>query len=731
MKKLMPRALAIAYIALLVCTLGVGVLSGMYRYYSDNLPPLSELEHFNLKIGSKVYDSHDQLIHTFAVEYRTLLGLREISPFLIDATISIEDNRFYDHWGIDIIGIFRALTADVINLDFSQGASTITQQLARNMFLTFDKHLARKIKEHMLAVQIERMYSKDEILELYFNKVMFGPGLYGVETASRVYFGKSATDLTLPEAALIAGVPQRPYGHDPRRFPEGSVNRRNIVLGRMFSLGKITCEQYNQAVQTPLELFTHEKIGGADDYFIEHIRVFLENAYGATTLFTGGLSIYTTLDLELTQYADSVLNSHLIAFENKNEYTTLYSDFPPDTTDIRTDYVQGGVMVMEAQTGHVKVLIGGRNFNHSKFNRITQARRQPGSSFKPILYTAALEQGYTPSTVIMDDPVIFLQQGEIFWEPHNYSLGNFGYTRLRDGLRKSRNIYAIKTIADIGPSVVVEKARRFGITAPLMPVYSLAIGTEVIKPIEMVGAYTTFPNGGERVEPIFIRRVEDSDGNVLFQPSVRRVRVTDEKIAWLMVNMMESVTRQGGTGGGIRWRGYRWAAGAKTGTTDDCRDAWFLGYNRTLVCGIWVGFDDNSSMGEDQTGATAALPPWPYIMTHAVEQRAIESGATLREDGSPIIDGATLEFHKPFGIVGVNISARTGLLPESGIDDTIYEYFIAGTEPTPLSDSLSYNFFPSRYREDHRQIVFDLGIHPKEFRIDEVYPDALILKPAR
>ncbi len=702
-RRLLKPILITFYIFLTMAVFGIACIAGLFQYYSSELPPLSELKHYDMKIGSKVYDRNDNLIHTFAMERRTYSPLSEIPQYMIDALLATEDKNFYRHWGVDLYGLSRAFLIDIAHFDFSQGASTITQQLSRNLFLTLDKTVPRKIKEAMLAVRIERMYSKDEILELYFNKVAFGAGIYGVSSAATIYFNKKPYELTLPEAALIVGITQLPGRYDPTRNPEKSIQRRNVVLYRMLDEKFITHEQYEHAIREPLNLYHDTANRSADDYFIEYVRTMLEDRYGTTKLFTGGLSIYTTLDIDLTRYADTILNNHLVEFEAKNEYEFQYNDFPRDTTDIVTPYVQGGYVVMDAETGAVRVMIGGRNFNHSKFNRMVQARRPPGSSFKPIIYTTALEKGYTPATVIDDKPVYFIQSDSVFWAPKNYSLDNFGYTRLRDGLRKSRNIFSVKTLADIGPRTVIRKARQFGITTPLIPIYSLAVGSMEVQPLEIISAYTTFPNLGERVTPFFVRRVEDADGTILEEASVERIRVTDEKIAYLMVNLMQSVTEPGGTGAGIRWRGYRWAAGAKTGTTDDFRDAWFIGYNKELVAGIWVGFDNNSPLGSKQSGAVAALPPWPYIMKYALEK-----DAPLNAQGKPVIDGTVLDFKRPDGLIDVEISARTGLLPKNRFEERISEVFILGTQPTPLSDSLNYNFYPTRYRETDKVCTYFL-----------------------
>jgi len=524
---------------------------------------------------------------------------------------------------------------------------------------------------------------------MYFNKSPFGPGLYGIEVGSKKYFGKDAKDLTIPEAALLIGMPQLPSAYYPFRYPERAIRRRNIVLRRMLEEKVITEEEYAEARETELELFEPSGNFGAKDYFIEFIRRRLEREFGTTQLFAGGLKIYTTLDMELQEYADSVLNMNLRKFEYKNDYEFKYDDFPADT--------------------------------------VMQSIRQPGSSFKPILYSTALVNGYTPATIIEDAPFSFIQNDTLFWSPKNYSNRNFGYTRLRTGLKKSRNVYAAKTIFDIGPRKVMEYAERFGITTPVYPFYTLSVGSMEVKPFELITAYTTFPNGGERVKPIYIRRVEDKYGAILKTNEPEKIRVINEQAAYIMADMMQSVCEDG-TGVGIRWQSgyetlgsisYKWNAAGKTGTTDDFRDAWFIGYNKKLVTGIWVGFDDNSGLGKGQSGATAALPSWPYIM-----KKAVYLDSPKNSKGNPIVNGDELQFIKPDGIVTVEISKETGLLPKNNYEETMQEIFIAGTEPTPLSDSLNYNFYPTFFREHNMDsLVVDLG------GVAYVWPDSIILEP--
>ena len=725
MKKKILKILFYSFIAILF---GFGTVCGLFYHYSKELPPLSELERFDMKVGSEVYDRNDNLIHTFSVERRRLTELQDLPDYLTQGLIAVEDKNFRNHWGVDMLGFARAVFVDIKKMDFSQGASTITQQLARNMFLSLDKKIPRKIKEAILAVQLEQRFSKDEILEFYLNKSPFGPGLYGIEIASAKYFGKEAKDVNIAEAALLIGMPQMPSARYPFRYPERAVKRRNIVLGRMLEENVITSAQYDSARADTLVLYYPKGDKSSGDYFIEYIRTKLEREYSTNKLFAGGMKIYTTLDMELQEYADSILNKNLTKFENKNDYEFKYEDVPHDTINIVTQYVQGGVFSIEAETGYVRVMIGGRNFNHSKFNRIMQAKRQPGSSFKPILYTTALVNGYTPATVIKDEPISFVQNDTLFYQAHNYSKKNYGYIRMRDALKYSRNIYAIKMIYDVGARKVADFGKRFGLTTRISPYFTLAVGSSEVLPYELISAYTTFPNGGERVKPIFVRRVEDSNGNILKINETDRIRVIDEKTAFLMADMMKSVVDEG-TGVGIRWQpdggSYKWNAAGKTGTTDDFRDAWFIGYNKELVTGVWVGFDDFSELGKSQSGATAALPTWPYIM-----KQAIISDSPLSSKGKPIINGSRYEFEKASGIISVEISKETGLLPRNSFDETIEEYFIAGTEPTQLSDSLNYNFYPTIYRENFSDsLVYDLGgqryVWPDSIIYVETFPDTL------
>ncbi|HQQ67268.1 MAG TPA: transglycosylase domain-containing protein, partial [Candidatus Cloacimonadota bacterium] len=363
------KTLKIAGIA--VCII-IGIAVGVVWFYRDGLPPTSELRNFTLRSGSEVYDRNGKMIHLFAFEKRKLVSLRELPPHLVDALIVAEDKNFYKHCGVDILGNVRAILIDIVRWDFSQGASTITQQMARNMFLTLDKRISRKIKEILLSFRIEREFTKDEILEIYFNKIFWGGQIHGVETAALYYFGKHAKDLSLPESATLVGMIQRPNYFDPIKHPDRALARRNLILERMKKARKLDEEEYLAAIESPLRNAGSSYRQYASDYFIEHIRLYLERKYGTERLFEGGLRIYTTLDQDLSVYADSVLNQYLTEVEGRHNYSNKYASVSPNAFDINTKYLQGGLVLMENKTGYVRALIGGRNFTHSKFNRMTQ-----------------------------------------------------------------------------------------------------------------------------------------------------------------------------------------------------------------------------------------------------------------------------------------------------------------------------------------------------------------------
>lgn len=661
----------------------IGIIVGMVWFYRDELPPMSELKNYTMRSGSEVYDRNGKMIYLFAFERRKLVSIHELPPYLIDALICTEDKNFYHHFGIDILGNIRAIVIDVIRMDFSQGASTITQQMARNMFLTLDKKVSRKVKEIILALRIEQNFSKEEILEIYFNKIFFGGQIYGIETASLFYFGKHAMDLTLPEAALLVGMIQRPNYFDPKKHKDRAIERRNFVLSTMYKQKKITNAEYEAAIKTSINPEQTALKHSASDYFIETIRQYLEKKYGTDKLFEGSLKIYTTLDYNLSNYADSVLNAHLTKVEKARGYSVKLGDFPHGKSDIVTEYLQGGLVLMENKTGYVRAMIGGRNFNHSKFNRMTLAKRQPGSAFKPIYYLAAVEKGYTPATVINDAQITFVGYDGGDWKPQNYSRDFNGLIRMRKAITFSYNLWGVRAVYDVGLPAVSDAMQRFGFSSQATD-YSIALGTYEVVPIQLISAYTAFPNNGYRVKPILIERVEDKKGNVLERSRAAQYRVCEPDVAYMMTSMLQSVVSSG-TGYPAR-QFYNWQAAGKTGTTDDYRDAWFIGFNKELTLGIWTGFDRVKTMGNNMSGGVVCAPVWGQIMRKAM---------ILGNRGRiPSTEDSRYIFEEPDNIVHRTINPVTGFLAEDGID----EVFISGTEPTAKSDSLVYNFRPTRYR---------------------------------
>ncbi|MBM4398985.1 MAG: PBP1A family penicillin-binding protein [Candidatus Cloacimonetes bacterium] len=665
-----------------VCVL-IGIILGVVWFYHDELPPMSELKNYTMRSGSEVYDRNGKMIYLFAFERRKLVSIRELPPYLIDALIVTEDKNFYRHFGVDLLGNLRALFIDIVRMDFSQGASTITQQMARNMFLTLDKKVSRKIKEVILALRIEQSFSKEEILEIYFNKIFFGGQIYGIETASLFYFGKHARDLTLPESALLIGLIQRPNYYDPRKHKDRAIERRNFVLSTMYKHNKISKAEYEAAIKSSINPEQTALKHIASDYFIETIRQYLERKYGTEKLFEGSLKIYTTLDYNLSNYADSVLNAHLVKLEKSRGYGVKLGDFSAKKTDFFTEYLQGGLVLMENKTGHVRVLIGGRNFNHSKFNRMTLAKRQPGSAFKPIYYTAAVEKGYTPATVLNDAAIIFTGYSGGDWRPQNYSLDFNGFIRMRKAITFSYNLWGVRTVYDLGLPPVSDVVRRYGFNAEVTD-YSIALGTYEVIPIQLISAYTAFPNSGYRVKPILIERVEDKKGNVLERAKTVQYKVCEPEVAYIMTSMMQSVVTSG-TGTASR-QSYNWPVAGKTGTTDDYRDAWFIGFNKDLILGIWTGFDKVKTMGNNMSGGVVCAPVWGSIMRKAM---VLDNRGRL-----PAAEDPRYVFDVPENIIHRTINPVTGYLAEEGID----EVFIQGTEPMVYSDSLIYNFRPSRYR---------------------------------
>lgn len=732
---MLPRPRTIK-VTLLVISLVMGGGAGALLSYLQDLPEVKSLEDYRPQTVSRLYDKDERLIATFYLEKRILVPLGRVPKTLIQAVIATEDARFYDHRGIDPKGIARALWADIKAGRIVEGGSTITQQLAKVLFLTPERSLRRKIKEAILALQIERTYSKDQILEFYLNQVYMGSGAYGVESAARTYFGRSVEELSLSQSAMLAGLPRAPSRYSPLGHPDEALPRRAHVLGRMAKMGFITPDEQKRAAREPLRLAKKVEERHAP-YFVEHVRRIIEETHGAQALYHGGLHISTTLDLELQRAAEEALVRGAKAVEKRAGWEPLDLDTPLTELDgppalgqlltvlvleVRPNglvvgvgneggfipvhtmewakindpskvfnigelvqgrlvtvgsvgsplrytlaldqapRVQGALIALDVSTGAIRAMVGGVDFAVSQFNRATQARRQPGSAFKPFIYAAALDNGYTAADRLADAPVVYddPSTGEP-WKPTNFEKTFRGWVTVRTALEHSINVATVRLLSKIGPSSAVEYAERLGINPSLRPYLSLALGAFEVSPMEVTTAYGVFASGGIRVEPYAVQVVTDGTGAVVDEhvPSPRDVLRAET--AYLVTYLLQGVVKHG-TGRVARSLGRPVAA--KTGTTNDFQDAWFIGYTPQLVVGVWVGRDDNRPLGDGATGARAAGPIWVRFMQQAMKG--------LPEE----------KFKVPPGVRFLNVDRRTGLLSREGCGPKVWEAFIEGSEPT-------------------------------------------------
>ncbi len=639
---------------------GLGVIGGILYAQLQELPDIANLNDFKTSEATHIYDINGNLISQLWLEQRTIVPLEKIPQTLQNAVIATEDERFYEHWGIDVVGVARAFMVNISSGGLREGASTITQQLARTLFLTQEKTLSRKIREALLSVQIEKNYSKKQILEMYLNDIYYGEGAYGVESAARSYFGKHLEDLTLPECALLAGLPKSPTHFDPYKFPLEALKRRNLVLDRMVTTNYISQQEATDAKNIPIELKKIEVQNAP--YFVEYVRQQLEARYGSNAVYKGGLQVYTTLDMKLQEVAQRALahgleNAEILARKNR------LSNIPVDQP------IQGALLAMDPHTGAIRAMIGGVDYHKSVFNRAIQAHRQPGSSFKPIIYAAAIENGYTMADVFLDAPIVYPDPvtGKP-WRPLNFSDKFRGPTTLHTALMYSINVVTIKLLEKLGIQPVVSVARRLGITTPIKPNLSLGLGTSEVSLEEMVQAFSVFPNQGVRVEPFGILTVKDSSGHVLENNTPVGESVLDPMVAYIMVHTMKDVI-DNGTGRIIRRLGFTYPAAGKTGTTNDNVDAWFIGFTPDLTCGVWVGYDERQSLGKKQTGGETAAPIWAEFMKAAI-------AGTVPKDFEPPKNADT-------ELVEKKICLTSGLLagPECiGVRDEIFKKETAPTK---------------------------------------------------
>ncbi|MFW6254466.1 MAG: penicillin-binding protein 1A [Chitinivibrionales bacterium] len=620
----------------------VAVLGGRFvQHMYATLPSTGQLHNIQPPLVTRVLDSNDSLLHEFSIERRFWVSLDSIPQHLHDAVIAIEDRRFYKHWGIDVRRIFGAIIVDIIRGHYAQGASTLTQQLARNVYLSHRQSLIRKAREALTAIQLERYYTKKEIMELYLNQVYLGAGVYGVQAASQLYFSKPVTQLNVNECAVLAGMIQLPeyYRPDRKKNLKRIQRRRNAVLRSMEITGALSRADMNKVIQDSIPSNPKKKTSKVAPYFVEMVRQYIEKNYGEKALYSGGLTIHTTLDPVAQDSAEQATQRHLVSLQrrtngvfldstrayrklgisktefldnfdslyaaNKEEYEQL-----PDSIKLRI--VQASVVALEAGTGAIRALIGGRDFSQSKYNRAIQARRQPGSSFKPLVYTVAVDSGYTPATIVLDQPIT-LETPEGLWRPENYEREFAGPVTIRRALMKSINLPAIQVMRDVGMHNVINYARRAGLKHHIAPVPSIAIGALEATPMEMAIAYSIYPSGGKKFEPYFIRKIYDKNGRLLEQNEPEYESVISSPTAFLMASMMQSVVTSG-TGASIPREGFTRPAAGKTGTTNDYSDAWFVGYTPQLVCAVWVGVDERRSMGHGITGSKGTVPIWVPTM---------------------------------------------------------------------------------------------------------------------
>jgi penicillin-binding protein 1A len=736
--------------------------AGIVWYFSRDLPSLDSLRQYQPSLVTKVYSEDGSEVGQFYIERRVLVPLSQMPQELFQAIIAVEDSRFFEHKGIDPFGIFRAILANLEAFRIRQGASTITQQLVRSLFLSAEKSFKRKIKEAILARKIERILSKDEILEIYLNQIYFGHGAYGVQAGARTYFGKDVKSLSLAESAFLAGLPKAPRDYSPYNDPEKAKHRQGVVLRRMVDEDFITAEKYQEAYQEDMYF---QKLGHSEEtgpYFLEYVRQYIASIYGETALYRGGLNVYTTMNLQMQKVATQAVKEGLRAIDKRqgfrgpidhfmnneaNENGSLMkgmvntieikpgailrgvvTEISPDGVgvlvndvkgkilkgdmnwakrkvtgkDLRKDFqvsseldpgkifqigdvlwvktktyhplskegtfsleqeplVQGSLLSLDPTTGAIKAMVGGYDFEKSEFNRSIYAKRQPGSAFKPIIFAAALNLGFTPASIVYDSPVIFENfQMEKVWKPENYEKRFYGPISLREALTHSRNVATVKLLEKIGIKNVTQFSRQLGIVSPLTNDLSLALGSSSLSLVELTSVFGVLANEGLRNEPYVIDLVTDPSGKVLERHYPESQGVVPKHTAYLITNMLVDVVQRG-TGRRAKVLGR--PLGGKTGTTNDFTDAWFVGFVKNLATGVWVGFDDMRSLGDRESGAKAALPIWISYMREALE----------------IIP--SIPFEIPEDIVYAKIDPKTGLLVSPESKEGVIEVFVKGTEP--------------------------------------------------
>jgi len=703
-KKLVRR---VVFALLLLLSSLIGTLAGLLIVYSTDLPQISELEKYRPSTITEIYDDRGRVIGSFALQRRILASYDDFPKVLRDAIISTEDKSFEKHWGINFWRVMGATYRDIASGSRAQGASTLTMQLSRNLFLSSERHFSRKIQEAMLAIQIERHFTKQQIFTMYCNQIFLGHGVYGFEAGAQFYFNKHAKELKLEEAALLAGLPKAPSYYSPIVSTEHALKRRNLVINNLLEDGKITAEEANRAKSAPLGLNIQPLENSVAPWFVEEVRRYLERKYGANEVHESGMRVYTSLDLDLQKAANQAVLDGLAAYEKRHGWKghlrnviqnggsvdnyhhpdwdqpigvgsyvhALVTAVNPQSATVKfgkdisvlnpadvawthrkspqdilaigdivyvkilsMNYVhvartsleqdsgaQAALLAIDNSTGDVRAMVGGRDFQESKFNRATQAQRQVGSSFKPFVYSAAVDRGAQPEDTILDAPTTFISGG-VPYAPHNFDHKFEGNITLRRALADSRNVPAVKLAEKIGMPAIAEYAHRFGINSSIPAYLPVALGAADLTLYEQTSAYSVFPNDGLRLEPRYIRKVTDYEGHVLEENYPEAKDVTAARTARIMVSLLQDVVEHGT---GFAASKLKYPLAGKTGTTNDFTDAWFIGFSPSTTCGVWTGFDEKKTLGEKETGAQAALPIWIDFMRVAITEKAHEGETFL------------------------------------------------------------------------------------------------------
>jgi len=669
-------------------------------YLSRDLPSLERLETFDPAMLSTLYDRNGEVIGEFYIQKRVFIDIEDMPKHLKDAAIASEDKRFRSHWGVDLQSFARAVVVNISSMSFRQGFSTLSQQLARNLYkeVGFKDSITRKLKEIITAVQIERTYTKDEILEMYLNTVHFGHGTYGAESAAKRFFNKTASQLTIGESAMLIGLLPSPANYSPLRNLNKAIDRRSLVLKLMYDQDLISYQEYMEQNSIIPDNIFYEIPRGKAPYFAEHVRRILEKQDDelGINIYQDGLKIYTTLDYRLQKIAEeSVMktlkknqdefNKQLFDDEDRFSKLGYLSIYPADSVktmlngqlelyeELRQNLlVQCAFVALDTKTGEILAMIGGRSDYLDQYNRATQALRQPGSVFKPYIYTAAIDNNYPVTTQLLNQPVALYRnnsKGEREkWTPKNYDNSTGGLTTLREGLRRSLNLISVRMVQElVPPRQVKDIAQRMQISSPIRAVDAIALGTSEVRPIEIVSSYATFANKGIYSSPMAIVRIEDKYGRIIKEYSNEQKEVLSPETAYMMTNLLQTVVDKG-TGGSIRWKyKFRHPAAGKTGTTQNWSDAWFVGYTPQIVAGVWYGVDQYPiSLGKGQAGSVAALPAWAIFMKEAHKTLNLP-----KED-----------FSVPEGIIEIEIDADTKGLPNNRTKNIEKEFFLKSNVPS-------------------------------------------------